>query len=462
MILIKEVENKIKFIKFLILFFLLCTFFSCFNLTKNLNNDVVKIKDKNDSLINKNSFVLSIKDTKTIYKNKIFYNNIKTFVCHKAKDEMSIPIINLKTNNKLIISFDDLDGDIKDYYYSIIHCDFNWYRSDLRKSEYISGFFKNPIINFESSFNTLENYTHYSFEFPCLEMKPLISGNYIFEIYENEKIVAHKRFMVLDTKISIKANAKKATLAEFRNTKHEIDFKIIHPGLKIDNPFSQVKVSIKQNNSEIDEINNLQPLFVKKDILDYNYDDGSNTFWGGNEFRNFDIRSLRFFSEKIRDISMDSNNYNVFLFNDKKRAFNYYSILPDLNGNYFISTQESVEPKIESEYPFVFFSLPIKKIQFGDVYITGKFSDWQIKEENRMVYNNIKKKYEKKIQLKQGYYNYAYAVYDSLTNFVDIQHIEGSHYQTKNDYFIYVYYKQINDSYDQLIGFLKISSKELF
>ena len=227
-------------------------------------------------------------------------------------------------------------------------------------------------------------------------MKPLISGNYIFEIYENEKIVAHKRFMVLDTKISIKANAKKATLAEFRNTKHEIDFKIIHPGLKIDNPFSQVKVSIKQNNSEIDEINNLQPLFVKKDILDYNYDDGSNTFWGGNEFRNFDIRSLRFFSEKIRDISMDSNNYNVFLFNDKKRAFNYYSILPDLNGNYFISTQESVEPKIESEYPFVFFSLPIKKIQFGDVYITGKFNDWQIKEENRMVYNNIKKNMKKR------------------------------------------------------------------
>ena len=74
----------------------------------------------------------------------------------------------------------------------------------------------------------------------------------------------------------------------------------------------------------------------------------------------------------------------------------------------------------------------------------------------------MKKKYEKKIQLKQGYYNYSYAVYDSLTNFVDIQHIEGSHYQTKNDYFIYVYYKQINDSYDQLIGFLKISSKELF
>ena len=156
MILIKEIENKIKFIKFLILLFFLCTLFSCFNLTKNLNNDIGKIKNINDSLINENSFILSIKDTKTIYKNKIFYNNIKTFICHKAEDEMSIPIINLKTNNKLIISFDDLDGDIKDYYYSIIHCDFNWYKSDLRKSEYISGFFKNPIINFESSFNTLK------------------------------------------------------------------------------------------------------------------------------------------------------------------------------------------------------------------------------------------------------------------------------------------------------------------
>ena len=69
MILIKEIVNKIKYTQFLILLFFLCTLFSCFNFTKNLNNDVVKIKDKNDSLINKNSFVLSIKDTKTIYKN---------------------------------------------------------------------------------------------------------------------------------------------------------------------------------------------------------------------------------------------------------------------------------------------------------------------------------------------------------------------------------------------------------
>ena len=43
-----------------------------------------------------------------------------------------------------------------------------------------------------------------------------------------------------------------------------------------------------------------------------------------------------------------------------------------------------------------------------------------------------------------------------------MENIEGSHYETRNDYHIYVYYRPIGEVYDQLIGFLKTSSKNLF
>ena len=56
--------------------------------------------------------------------------------------------------------------------------------------------------------------------------------------------------MVLDTKLHIDANVRRATLAEDRATKHEIDFTIRHTNLVIADPFADIKVLIKQNNKE--------------------------------------------------------------------------------------------------------------------------------------------------------------------------------------------------------------------
>ena len=106
------------------------------------------------------------------------------------------------------------------------------------------------------------------------------------------------------------------------------------------NPFSDIKVHLKQNNKEDNAITDLSPLFVKNDELVYEYDEG-NTFWGNNEFRHFDIKSLRYQSERIKDIAFDSTNYHVYLFNDYKRPFDRYSIEPDINGKFLIKSQEA-------------------------------------------------------------------------------------------------------------------------
>ena len=101
-------------------------------------------------------------------------------------------------------------------------------------------------------------------------------------------------------------------------------------------------------------------------------------------------------------------------------------------------------------------------ISYGDLYLLGAFSDWTLKEDFKLEYNTDQKQYEKDVYLKQGYYNYHYALNDTITDRVDISFIEGTHYQTRNDYYIYVYYRAIGDRYDRLVGFLKTSSKELF
>ena len=397
-----------------------------------------------------------------LLQNKVTDVNIKTVLCHQLQDALSLPIINLKSDEKLLISFDDLDADVKDYYYTINHCNADWAASDLMQSEYINGFTEERIIDYGFSFNTIQKYTHYQFEFPTLDMKPLLSGNYVFKIFnEKGETVIQKRFMVLDTQLSIEANVKRATIVEDRNTKHEIDFTIKHPNLVVANPFSDIKVYLKQNNKEDNAITDLSPLFVKNDELVYEYDEG-NTFWGNNEFRYFDIKSLRYQSERIKDIAFDSTNYHVYLFNDYKRTFDRYSIEPDINGKFLIKSQEGWKSSIEADYAYVHFTLPVDYISYGDMYVLGALTDWQLKEEFKLEYNAAKKQYEKAVLLKQGYYNYHYALNDTATKRVDVSFVEGTHYQTRNDYYIYVYYRAVGDRHDHLVGFLKTSSKELF
>ena len=406
--------------------------------------------------------IITIPKPPSIYKNGSLNTQIKTLLCHKKEDELSLPILNLNTDNQLLVSFDDLDADIKDYYYSIIHCNWDWTESDLMQSEYVTGFTDKAITDYEFSFNTIQKYTHYTFNFPNEQLKPIISGNYVFKIFESGgETIAYKRFMILETKLTIDSKVRRATLAEDRNTKHEIDFTIKHPNIVIADPFSDLKVTIKQNNKDNNSITGLTPIYVKNNELVYDYED-DNTFEANNEFRHFDIKSLRFQSDRIKEITYDSTFNHVYLFNDRKRPFDRYSIEPDINGKFIIKSQEGWKTAIEADYAFVHFTLPVDHVSYGDLYVIGGFSDWQLKDEFKLQYNAEQRRYEGNIYIKQGYYNYHYALNDTITKRVDVSFIEGTHYQTRNDYYVYVYYRAIGDRYDRFVGFLKTSSKELF
>tara|TARA_B100000674_G_C37914890_1_gene950379 strand:+ start:23 stop:1300 length:1278 start_codon:yes stop_codon:yes gene_type:complete len=401
-------------------------------------------------------------EKKEFFENEIFTNNIKAIITQKNQKTVQTPLINLNSKEKINISFDDLDGDVKSFYYTIIHCNSNWTKSQLMKSEYITGFHQKEIINYDFSFNTIQKYTHYQFTFPNTDIKPKLSGNYILIIYnEKDEKVAQKKIMVLDNKTIIKAKVKRATLFRDRETKHEVDFDIAYyNNLIISDPINEIKVTITQNNRTDNCISNLKPIYYNENKLTYDYEE-ENTFYANNEFRHFDTRSLRYLSSKIEKIDFDTN-YNVYLFEDNVKSFDLYSIEPDINGGFFINCQEAWNSEIEADYTWVHFSLNTKQMKNRKLYIIGEFCDWKIREENKLNYNHKKNIYENAIYLKQGYYNYQYAVVENNLNKLNTKIIEGSHYQTKNDYYIYVYQKAFDSRYEKLIGYKKTSSKELF
>ncbi len=61
--------------------------------------------------------------------------------------------------------------------------------------------------------------------------------------------------------------------------------------------------------------------------------------------------------------------------------------------------------------------------------------------------------------MKQGFYNYSYVFVEDGKSYKDHSLTEGNHYDTENDYAVYVYYRPFGQRYDELIGFTFLNSK---
>ncbi|HMR44348.1 MAG TPA: hypothetical protein PKC40_10970, partial [Saprospiraceae bacterium] len=86
------------------------------------------------------------------------------------------------------------------------------------------------------------------------------------------------------------------------------------------------------------------------------------------------------------------------------------------------------------------------------------FTNWKLKDEFKMAYNNQINGYVASILLKQGYYNYVYALVDRKTGKVSFEDTEGNWYETENDYTILAYYRPFGERYDRVIGAFNFKS----
>ena len=392
---------------------------------------------------------------------KVYKSSIKTVQFHRAGWDMTYPVIELNGMDQLELSFDDLSEQVGNYSYTLVHCDADWMPSRIVADEYIEGFTENPLQDYALSFNTTVNYVHYKLLIPNDEVRIRLSGNYIlkvFEDYNQNKLALTQRFSVSESLASIEGRASRPVLDPFRDEGHQVSFQVTLGSVQVNDPYSEIKVAIQQNNRWNMSIRNLKPLFNRGKVLDYSYQE-DNVFKAGNEYRYFDFKSLRYQSQFIKSIEYQVPNYHIYLYPDEARDRRPYFYNEDLNGRYFIEVQEGTDREIESDYVYVHFTLPQEvPIITGDLYISGALTNWDYKPENRMVYNFEKKAYEQVLLLKQGHYNYEYVLLREDSLFPDATFIEGSHYETENDYVIYVYLSTTTSRYDRLIGYQFLNS----
>jgi hypothetical protein len=377
--------------------------------------------------------------------------NIKT-ISFIQNNQNTVPIFQLGSGFQL--QFDDLYGNEADYYYEIIHCDYNWNHSEIPKSEYLQGFDNQRIQNYNNSFNTLQIYSHYTLSIPNqFTQKLLISGNYILKILNDSKeVVFSRKFILHENLATVPIQVKRARTVSNLETKHNLEFSIKSSTINFQNPLKNVKAVLIQNGKFNAPIKNIMPQYTIGNDLIYKYDTETQ-FWAGNEFLYFENKDIRASSNNVARIDASTEIYNSYLYTNNARANFPYSVFEDVNGNFVVRNLNAENSEIEADYAWVYFSLSAPSFRINkEIYINGMFNNYNLEPEFMMDYNAKKGIYEKALLIKQGFTNYEYVVADNK-GIIDRENaIDGNFYQTENDYSILVYYRENADRYDRVIG----------
>lgn len=391
----------------------------------------------------------------------IYQKDIASLRLISENAPLGIAIIELNSGSSLSLQFDDLRSGNRRFRYEIFHADKNWNKDDLNEMDYIQGFNKSQIKNFAYSTNRNIDYTHYSLRIPNADWKPKISGNYIMHVYEDlgkdqREYIFTRRFMIYEKKVTIQPLLVRPTDLSRYRTHHEIDVNVNIKDFPIYNSRTEITLAVMQNGRWSTLIGDLKQNRDKVDHIVFDYLD-KISYPAGKEFRYFDIRSLRFRSRFVKKITENMDETIVTLTPDKVRdQFNYVTD-PDADGNYLIHNNDRPDGHISSEYVWVDFTLQSPEFTENKVYLFGAFTDWQCKEDFLMKYDLASSSYLGSAFLKQGYYNYTFAVMDKQGNY-NLSIVDGDWYETVNEYQFMVYYRPFGTRYDQLISYRTMKS----
>lgn len=393
----------------------------------------------------------------------IYAKNIKTVRLFVSGNQLTLPVINLNSNELLDLNFDDLDADVKYYYYTYELCNSDWRVANLGQFDYIKGFTQNRITNYRFSSIAHQRYTHYQALLPERSMYPTRSGNYILKVFLNgdtSQLVFTKRLMVVDNKAAIAARVTQPFSPEYFQAYQKLQFTVDVKALQSFNAAQQIKVIVLQNYRWDNALMNVKPTFIRGTSLEYN-SDNTAIFPAGKEWRWLDLRDFHLQSDRVLTADYKKDSTDIFLRPDIPLASQKYVYYKDLDGMSSIEAIRGVNPFYEGDYATVYFSFippngqPYTK---SDLYLFGQLTNYDFTDSLKMTFNPEKGKYETHLFLKQGYYDYTYIAVDKTNPSIHSE-LDGNYYETENLYTILVYYQPFIGRADELIGVATFDSR---
>jgi len=369
----------------------------------------------------------------------------------------ALPVIRLNSNDRIVISFDEISDDYSYLQYRLIHCNSDWTPSQLLESEYLDGFNIANIEDYAFSSNTFVHYVNYRIELPNENMAPLLSGNYLLQVFpqdDSDLTLLQARFQVSEGAVQLNGNISGRTDKGFQTEWQQATLRLLPGGFKFQNPYQDLKIKIMQNGREATARTIVRPSRVEGQEIVYDHMP-ELIFPGSNEYRRFETVRITGPGMHVDSARFGDVNYHAFLMTDTDRAYRPYAYDQTQHGRFMVRDYNSTDSDLGADYVTVHFRLDAPRLMNADVYLDGEFTHGRRDETTRMIFNETRQVYELEMLLKQGSYNYQYLAVPHGGGEgeykPDHSVIEGNKYETLNEYDVEVWYRPPGARADRLL-----------
>jgi len=397
---------------------------------------------------------------------EVFMQNIKTIKFSRAGDPLSFPIIALNSSDQLELNFDDIQGGSKTYYYTMTLCNADWTPAQLSYFDYVKGYSQVRISTYRNSSIALTRYTHYQATLPDRNCQPIKSGNYILKVFLNgdtSKMAFTRRFLVADTKLNMGVQVTQPFNQQYFQTHHRFQVQVETKNVDIRYPQQQLKLMVLQNYRWDNLLMLSTPTFTRQDMLQYS-NENEMIMPAGKEFRWLNLRSFRLLGDRITKQQNTDSSFSLFVKEDLPRMPKQYFFYKDYNGMFISETIENINPYWNADYANIHFTYrPPGNTAFksADLVVFGELTNYGKDTAATMKFDATKGVYETDLYLKQGYYDYQYALKEKKAGkwTFNSSATEQDSWETENVYLVLLYFRPLGGRYDELIALRQVSSQ---
>lgn len=371
---------------------------------------------------------------------------IRSIHLHKSGNPRSAPFIELGSNDQLLLQFDMLEFDSRQFIATFSHYDKNWVPSSIPPDFYIDGLQQIYLPAGQLNRNNRPTYRHYSFTFPNQQFSFSKSGNYMLQIEDSET-----GFLIFSLPFFVYENAGDIR-SSIETYSGNGDYRVQH------SPESRFMI----------------PEFVDQPQFDLDFYYYQNRFWGRPTHANeVDFSSPESIYAKVSQERMFTGDYEFLLLNldplsqQNPQIFEYLpaetppkAILYDDYRGFLTTSNQPIKNRfgdfsnqLHTEYANVLFSLSadIQPDELPEIYLVGDFTNWAIKSSNKLVYNNESERWQTSAIIKKGAYSYKYILFEE--GGVNDLYFDDGFIRTEQEYHLLVYYGDNLQFYDRLLQF---------
>jgi len=430
--------------------------FSEKEILKQRNQTFYEIKE--NTLMRRLTLLILLVPMLLLARHQITVPNVKTLQVVVNGDWLSLPIMQLGTDDVLQVEFDEMSHNFHRFVVHVERCEPDWSPSEeLFESDWLEGFNDWVIDDYENSLNTTVLYTHYGFSIPNDMCRLKMSGNYRLHIIDEDndnQEIAIAEFRVIEHKMDVALGVTTNTDIDFNNRSQQVEMSLNYNSLSVTHPEEQLQVFVLQNGREDNMKVNVKPNTIMQRGMTWEHN-RQLIFEAGNEYHRFEVLNPTHITLGLERVFWDEEGRHFHVSPEVCEPQRNYLYYRDADGAFYIRNSDNIENERTTDYVYVHYKLaPVREYEDARVFVDGKWTTEPASVYD-MTYDPKDKSYNATVLQKMGYYNYQLLM--TLDN-GQTRRVpeEGCFYQTENRYQALVYYKGTGERTWRLVAYREL------